>query len=280
MSRANNSKKVTSKAQSSNRLNYIAKNPIIEKNADGEYAPIGYTKREIVPAEKAELISVAKSMNPDFDTKLRKLFNPECQAADKAIETGLYIGYRCPEYTWDCIRVTDTHKCFCGHFLNDHEKFDGKKHMLHCGSCKCKRFAFIPSRPEDVGEFWYARRRDFDLSTYRVKCKCKHAHDSHDPTFFKCKEKGCGCSAFNSNFLCSACDKHWENHETFFETEKERKLNNLPYGDQYRPFQEMSDLKDVLYDQDNRMLPIEGSSNQFKDQNRIEYHPPKTNFRR
>ena len=76
-------------------------------------------------------------------------------------------------------------------------------------------------KPKDVGEFWFARRRNFDINTYRVKCKCKHSHDMHDPTLFNCKEKGCGCSAFNSDFLCAACDQHWERHETFFETEKE-----------------------------------------------------------
>jgi hypothetical protein len=41
---------------------------------------------------------------------------------------------------------------------------------------------------------------------------------------------GCGCRAFNSDFLCAACDQHWEKHETFFETEKERKEKKLPYG--------------------------------------------------
>ena len=94
---------------------------------------------------------MAKAMNQDFEPKLRHLFNAECQAATNAIETGLYAGYRCPEFTWDCIRVNETHKCFCGHLLSDHEKFTGKQHMLPCKDCKCKRFAFIPSRPEDVG---------------------------------------------------------------------------------------------------------------------------------
>jgi hypothetical protein len=42
--------------------------------------------------------------------------------------------------------------------------------------------------------------------------------------------KGCGCRAFTSDFLCAACDKHWEEHETFFETEKERKEKKLPFG--------------------------------------------------
>lgn len=260
------------RAKSTNRLSYIVPkqfhNPIVEKR-DGEYAPIGYTKRNVVPAEKAELVSMAKAMNADFEPKLRQLFNAECQAANNAIEKGLYIGYRCPEFAWDCIRVNDSHKCFCGHLLSDHEKFDGKKHMLKCGECSCKRFAFTPSRPEDVGEFWYARRRGFDVSTYRVKCKCKHAHDKHDPTFFNCKEKGCGCSAFHSDFLCAACDKHWEEHETFLETEKERKEKKLPYGEDYRPFNEMKSLKSVLFDADEAVLPI----NPFESPSKVIEYP-------
>lgn len=232
-------------------------NPIIEKKDDGEYGPIGYTKRDIIPAKQAELVSVAKAMNADFEPKLRKLFNAECEAANNAIETGLYIGYRCPENTWDCIRVNESHKCFCGHLLSDHDKFDGKKSVLRCNECKCKQFSFIPSRPEDVGEFWYARRRDFDISTYKVKCRCGHPHDSHDPILMNCKVKGSGCNVFNSNFLCAACDKHWEDHATFFETEKERKEKKLPYGEDYRPFHEMKSLKNVLYDQKESIIPIE-----------------------
>lgn len=82
--------------------------------------------RPVRQAEKAELISVARAMNDDFAPKVQKLFNSEVQAAQSAIRTGLYIGYRCPEFTWDCIRVFSEHKCFCGHLLNEHENFDGK----------------------------------------------------------------------------------------------------------------------------------------------------------
>ena len=38
---------------------------------------------------------------------------------------------------------------------------------------------------------------------------------------------------FQSDFLCAACDKHWEEHDTFFETEKERKTKKLPFGSLY-----------------------------------------------
>ncbi|KAH0617281.1 hypothetical protein JD844_015316 [Phrynosoma platyrhinos] len=40
--------------------------------------------------------------------------------------TGLYIGWRCPEYLWDCFRVGDESKCFCGHLLRQHQVYVGK----------------------------------------------------------------------------------------------------------------------------------------------------------
>ena len=49
----------------------------------------GYTKREVKQADKAELLSVARAMNDDFEPKVRKLFSAEVQAADHAIQTGI-----------------------------------------------------------------------------------------------------------------------------------------------------------------------------------------------
>jgi hypothetical protein len=40
--------------------------------------------------------------------------------------------------------------------------------------------------------------------------------------------------------------RHWENHETFFETEAERKAKKLPYGEAYLPFNEMPELKNIV----------------------------------
>lgn len=42
---------------------------------------------------------------------------------------------------------------------------------------------------------------------------------------------GCGCNSFESNFLCAACDRRWEEHETFFETEETRRRGGRPYGE-------------------------------------------------
>ena len=56
--------------------------------------------------------------------------------------------------------------------------------------CPCKAYAWIPNRPEDIGEFWFQRRRNFDPTKWRAKCKCKHTHDFHDPNTRRCKTAG------------------------------------------------------------------------------------------
>uniref|UniRef100_A0A670ITK4 Family with sequence similarity 221 member B n=1 Tax=Podarcis muralis TaxID=64176 RepID=A0A670ITK4_PODMU len=181
-----------------------------------------YTVRPVVPAEKAELISVAKAMHREnFGKNVKELFHLEKEAALKSIETGLYIGWRCPEYLWDCFRVGDESKCFCGHLLK-------QRATVSCTlqGCKCQAFMFIPSRPEEVGEFWLRRRTGFDPAAWRAKCRCKHTHEEHTPN----GARGCGCSclAFTSNFLCAACDRRWEEHETFFESEETRRKGGRP----------------------------------------------------
>lgn len=68
-------------------------------------------------------------------------------------------------------------------------KITGKTKRLKCQSanCVCDAFAYIPSRPDEAGEFWLAKRPGFDPSTWRAKCKCGHAHDRHEPKYKRCK---------------------------------------------------------------------------------------------
>nr|XP_020656380.1 protein FAM221B [Pogona vitticeps] len=210
----------------------------------------GYVGRPIVPAEKAELVSVAKAMHrEDFGKNVKALFHLEKQAALKSMETGLYIGWRCPEYLWDCFRVGDESKCFCGHLLKRHQVCVERRATVPCTQpeCKCQSFTFVPSRPEEVGEFWLQRRTGFEAAAWRAKCRCKHTHEEHTPTGARaCCARGCSCMAFASNFLCAACDRRWEEHETFFESEETRRKGGRPCGEAYLPFAEMPDLRDAV----------------------------------
>ncbi|XP_058528175.1 protein FAM221B isoform X4 [Ochotona princeps] len=97
--------------------------------------------------------------------------------------------------------------------------------------CRCLMFCFIPSRPEEVGEFWLKRRATFDPKAWRAHCRCKHSHEDHAAMGpHPCRHHGCCCSCFESNFLCAACDRRWEEHETFFETEETRRRRGRPHG--------------------------------------------------
>ena len=69
------------------------------------------------------------------------------------------------------------------HALSDHENYvdvargtRGRRGLPQamCEKCACKAFAWVPDRPEEVGEFWLRKRRNFDPTTWRAMCKCKH----------------------------------------------------------------------------------------------------------
>jgi len=213
-------------------------------------SPKNYTIRPIIPARKKELISVANAMHREkFAPRVKKLFQPETNAALSAIESGVYIGWRCPEFTWDCIRLGSHSRCFCDHNLQEHEQYSGgsgkKKQKLKCLQCPCKNFNFIPQRPEDIGEFWLRKRPGFDELNWRAKCRCKHTHVQHNADTRRCKVRGCACFVFESNFLCAACDRHLEEHGTFFDDANSRVAQGLPCGQHYLPFNELPDLRNI-----------------------------------
>ncbi|XP_032020013.1 protein FAM221B isoform X4 [Hylobates moloch] len=79
------------------------------------------TARPVFPAKQTELVEVAKAMHREgFGAQVNNLFQWEKDAALNAIQTGLYIGWRCPHYLWDCFRIGDESRCFCGHLLREH----------------------------------------------------------------------------------------------------------------------------------------------------------------
>jgi len=49
---------------------------------------LGYSVRKIEPAKNYDVVSFARAMNPDFAPRLKKLFDPETEAAVEALKTG------------------------------------------------------------------------------------------------------------------------------------------------------------------------------------------------
>ncbi|XP_007498852.1 protein FAM221B isoform X3 [Monodelphis domestica] len=197
--------------------------------------PTGYM-RPLAPSEKPEVLTVARAMHRDkFGHHVKQLFQWDKDATLKAIQSGLYIGWRCPHYLWDCYRIGSESKCFCGHLLTQHRMASDISVPCTMNGCRCQMFCFIPSRPEEVGEFWLQKRSGFDPKTWRALCRCKHNHEEHSPTgAHACRHRGCQCNFFQSNFLCAACDRRWEEHETFFESEETRRQRGRTSGEKSR----------------------------------------------
>ena len=81
---------------------------------------------------------------------------------------------------------------------------------------------------------WLPRRKDFNLAKWRPGCKCKHNHEEHAPNRpHKCKK--CACFGFQSDFCCLSCDRPYEEHFTYFETEKERTAAGKPVRQDFLP---------------------------------------------
>eukprot|EP00798_Chlamydomonas_sp_ICE-L_P002132 gene2132-18179_t len=63
----------------------------------------------------------------------------------------------------------------------------------------------------------------------------------------RCKRCKCGCGMFTSNFACVVYDLKWEDHETVFETGRERAMEGRPTGDAYFPLANDSQIRDMVF---------------------------------
>jgi hypothetical protein len=109
-------------------------------------------------------------------------------AAAQSIESGLYVTF-IPQNTGDiinsevreryeyqhqqCCRVAMEAPCLCGHSLADHKAVNAKSKGFiippKCAKkgCNCFRYNYAPCRPEETGQWWLPRRKDFDLKSWR-----------------------------------------------------------------------------------------------------------------
>ena len=167
----------------------------------------------------------------------KKMMTWEFNHAYDAMETGIYVTWKSLQQREDqCFRVGRDSRCFCGHLFKFHDKTFLKNGRVKndCSKCECKGFQFIPRRPEEVGQHWLPRRKGFNINTWGAPCICKHSHLEHTPTPpYRCNT--CQCANFISDFACLSCDRKFEDHETIYETEKERKLERKTIREDYMP---------------------------------------------
>ena len=110
----------------------------------------------------------------------KKMLTWEFQHAQEAEMSGIYITWKSDKATEDCFRIGSHSNCFCGHLYSSHntDAFK-KKPNTACSKCDCKHYAFIPRRPEELGQFWLPRRKGFNINQWKPSCICKHTHVEH-----------------------------------------------------------------------------------------------------
>jgi hypothetical protein len=159
----------------------------------------------------------------------RAMILNELKAAEASIASGVYIVWRTLKNgegsagvrkDGQCCRVGPSSRCFCGHLLSEHKPVkQGNPQAPSCAKCKCRRFSYVPMRPEECGMWHLPRRKGapesphpgcarlvvphakrptagFNVHAWRAPCKCNHGHDVHDPITGK----------------CTACDNWSESH--------------------------------------------------------------------
>lgn len=200
----------------------------------------------------------------------RRMLNRENEAAMLAREKGIYIVYRCLQervggaYLGEdpgrpramthgaakmlsgatddfCTRVGYRSVCFCGHNLACHAMpaagRGAKGSACEEAGCPCRSYRYVPNCPEEIGEGWLSRRREWDPKKWSAKCRCGHGGKAHDAGSMRCRE--CRCGAFASHFVCVVCDQPWEAHETVFETETDRLRAGRPVGADFFPLSDV-----------------------------------------
>ncbi|KAJ1433676.1 hypothetical protein B484DRAFT_298291, partial [Ochromonadaceae sp. CCMP2298] len=117
-----------------------------------------------------------------------------------------------------CCRVGSASSCMCGHALSEHQpvantRSSGYIKPPRCTRCRtCVGFNYAPSFPEECGQWWLARRGNFDISSWRSRVREKP-----------------------QEYCCIGCEISLADHETVFESTQRRGSRGGGVGDAYLP---------------------------------------------
>ena len=219
-----------------------------------------------------QIMAGVKQFGVSQQTKL--IMAREKAAAEMAVSEKIYGVWRNENARHEinrdfCGRVGPLHKCFCGHTLEEHGPISSKRGQLYapkCQGCACDEFRYVPNEPEEVGEHWLARRKDFVPGSWNAKCRCGHASKDHDPKLRGGGCKACGaCYHFEGHFMCIVCDGKYEDHITLFETEGERVQAGRPVKGDYIPLKDFDwEVQNIVFGNGLGYDQVTGGGHQMK----------------
>ena len=122
------------------------------------------TARTVVPKLAGQPTTIAEieraSASYGVAPGAKAMMQAESRGAQRALASGVYIVWRSMKSGADCSRVASDSRCFCGHALASHKAVSKTNPQPPaCTSCTCRRFEFVPSRPEECGMWWLPRRK-------------------------------------------------------------------------------------------------------------------------
>jgi hypothetical protein len=154
----------------------------------------------------------------------------ELNAAQESVASGLYITWQphpsahlgpsaadeIKDGTGQCCRVGSASSCMCGHALSDHQPVNPRSAgYIKPPKCTCVGFNYAPAFPEECGQWWLARRGNFDISTWRKRVRDKP-----------------------QEYACIGCEISLAEHETIFESTQRRGSRGGMVGADYLPLQQ------------------------------------------
>lgn len=173
------------------------------------------------------------------------MMRTETVAATESISSGMYIAWLphpsassmlhsdafegIRSNTSQCCRIGSETVCMCGHALRDHQavkmpKSSGYIKPPNCLQCKCKGYNYCPSRPEECGQWWLPRRKDFNLTQWRSRIRM----NPHD-------------------YSCIGCELKVSDHETLFETRSARIARGAAVDEDYLPLSDDKKLREQVF---------------------------------
>jgi hypothetical protein len=177
-----------------------------------------------VPRSRKDVEDAAVEFGPTPAAKA--LLLAQAAAAREAIARSIYVTWRPDDdERKECSRIGSDSGCLCGHAMNRHAAIT--PHTLRppaCLSCKrCPGFRFAPSRPEEVGQWWMPRRKDFNLASWQSRLR-----------------------AAPNDYACIGCDRRVSEHSIHIETAAVRIALGLPTGAAFIPFDDSPVLQGLV----------------------------------
>lgn len=184
----------------------------------------------VTPGGSAMLKSEEKAARESLSSGVYIMWAPH--PSKTTLTSAAFEGIR--DGTSQCARVGADSLCLCGHSLSQHKKLTISKSRRGyikppvcaapgCRKCGSEGFSYCPSRPEEVGQWWLPRRKNFSLKDWVKRVQ-----------------------EIPEEYCCLGCEQRVSEHETIFEYKADRASRGAAIDEAYVPLHDNPWLSDQV----------------------------------